>query len=539
MAVNHVPMTPLSLLQRTARVFPGRTAWVYEGERQPFEAYYGRVCRMATGLGALGLGPEGRVAVLAPNVPVLLEAHFGVPLAGGVLVAINTRLSSTEVSYILRHCEAEVLIVHRSLLGTIRPIEGELGGLRAVYVVEDRWGEPDDGWRPAGARDYEDLLAGGSEEEPANPVTDENQLISINYTSGTTGQPKGVMFTHRGAYLNSISNCIQNGLTKSSVYLWTLPMFHCNGWCFTWAVPAVGAASICLRTVEGQLMRDLIQAERVTHFCGAPIVLNMLASLPDAETFRFQTRVRASTGGAPPSPTLLEAMERMNVDAIHLYGLTETYGPVTLCEVQDEWLRLAPAEYAQKVSRQGVPHPLAGEVAVLDPECRPVPADGETMGEICVRGNTVMKGYFKDPAATETAFAGGWFHSGDLGVMHPDGYIELRDRAKDIIISGGENISTIEVENTLAAHPDIAEAAVVSRPDDQWGEVPVAFVVLKPERRLSAQAVIDFCRERLAHYKAPKEVIFEPLPRTSTGKIQKFSLRERMWGGQASRIKGH
>ncbi len=539
MAVNRVAMTPLTLLQRTARVFPERIATVYEGRRVPYRQFYERACRMAQGLKGLGLPHQGRVAVLAPNVPVMLEAHFGVPLAGGVLVAINTRLAAHEVAYIINHSGAELLVAERGMLGMVKAMLDDLPGVRKIIVAEDDLAGPDDGWRPPEALDYEEFLAAASADEPEIPVTDEDELISLNYTSGTTGKPKGVMFTHRGAYLNAVSNCLQNGLTGRSVYLWTLPMFHCNGWCFTWAVPAAGATSVCMRAVEPHRMRELIEAEGVTNFCGAPIVLNMLATLPGAEEFKFKNRVRASTGGAPPSPTLLAAMDRMNVEAIHLYGLTETYGPITICEVQEDWLKLPLEEYAAQVARQGVAHPLAGEVTVLDAENRPVPADAGTMGEVCVRGNIVMKGYYKDEAATEEAFRGGWLHTGDLGVLHPDGYIELKDRAKDIIISGGENISTIEVENTLDAHPDIAEAAVVSRPDKQWGEVPVAFVLPREGSKLTESEVIEFCRENLAHYKCPKEVIFEALPRTSTGKVQKFALRERMWEGQASRVKGH
>ncbi len=539
--VNYVPMTPLTLLERAAQVFPERTATVYQGRRVNYREFHGRVRRLASALLAAGLKPEGRVAVLAPNVPMVLEAHYGVPLAGGVLVAINTRLNGREIAYILAHSGADSLIVDRGLLGVVLPVLGELPSLRRVIVAEDEEAGPDDGRRPEGALDYEAFLAGGSPEPLEIPVTDENQLISINYTSGTTGQPKGVMFTHRGAYLNALNDCMQNGLNQNSVYLWTLPMFHCNGWCFSWAVPGVGAASICLRAVEPNLVRELIQSEGVTHFCGAPVVLNMLASLPDAERFRFEKRVRAPTGGAPPSPTLLAAMERMNVEAVHLYGLTETYGPVLVCEVQDEWLRLNPEDYGREVARQGVPHPIAGEVRVLDAQHRPVPPDAATMGEVCVRGNLVMKGYYRDEEATAEAFREGWFHTGDLGVLHPDGYIEVRDRAKDIIISGGENISTIEVENTLAAHPGVQEAAVVSRPDEKWGEVPVAFVTPREGRELDAGEVIGFCRERLAHFKCPKEVFFEELPHTSTGKVQKYALRERMWeeGGKEGGGEGY
>jgi fatty-acyl-CoA synthase len=538
MPVNQIPLSPLPLLARAARIFPERTATIYGEQRQTFRRFHERVRRLGNGLRALGIGPEDRVAALVPNTPTLLEAHFGIPMAGGVIVAINTRLGGGEVAYILEHSGSSVLLVDRGLLGTLRPAFAQMRGLRHVLVIDDPAAGPDDGWRPPGSADYETWLAGASAEEPPEAVRDELQTIAINYTSGTTGKPKGVMYSHRGACLNALSDGLQHGLSAQSVYLWTLPMFHCNGWCFTWAVPAMAATSVCLRQVEPNRVRDLIVRERVTHFCGAPVVLQMLAQLAESQPFRFDSPVRAATGGAPPSPTLLAGMSKLNVEVTHLYGLTETYGPCTICEVQDDWLKLPLDRYAERVSRQGVPHYLAGEIAVLDSAGAPVPADAAAMGEICIRGNTVMKGYHGDAAATEKAFAGGWFHTGDLGVLHPDGYIELRDRSKDIIISGGENISTIEVENTLAAHPDILEAAVVSRPDPKWGEVPVAFVALKPGRALTAEAIIAFCRERLAHFKCPQTVHFESLPRTSTGKVQKFALRERMWQGQAKRIQG-
>ncbi len=541
--VNMAPLTPLSLLRRSAGVFPTRPAVIYADRRWRFDAYFDRVCRMANGLLGLGLTSGSKVAVLAPNIPMLLEAHFGIPMANAVIVAINTRLAGREVAYILDHSQAEVLLVDRGWLPMIEPIWPEIDGIERVIVYDDPHHDyaadgEDTAWRPEGWIDYEAFLKGSAGDDPRLPLEDEHGIIAIDYTSGTTGKPKGVMYTHRSAYLNAVCDVVQNGLSHRSVYLWTLPMFHCNGWCFTWGVPGIGAASVCLRSVEGAIVRDLIRAEGVTHFCGAPIVLQFLANLPDAESLRFENKVHGATGGAPPSPALIAAMQRMNVEVTHLYGLTETYGPFTICEVQDEWLTLPLDDYALKVARQGVANLMSGELALLDENNQPVPADGQTMGELAMRGNMVMKGYYRDDEATAHAFRGGWFHSGDLGVFHPDGYFELRDRAKDIIISGGENVSTIEVENAIAAHPAVQEVAVVSRPDQKWGEVPVAFVLPREGERLSQEEVVAFCRERLARFKCPREVFFEPLPRTSTGKVQKFLLRERMWGERGERIKG-
>jgi fatty-acyl-CoA synthase len=537
MSVNQLPLSPLSLLRRTAAVFPDREAVVHGGQRWSFRAFQERARRLAHGLKALGIGREDKVAVLAPNVPLVLEAHFGIPMAGGVIVAINTRLAAREVVYILAHSESQVLLLDAAWLELLRTVWNELPPLKRVIVQQDP-AVPDPGWRPPGSLDYESFLAASAADPLDTEPADEDQLIAIDYTSGTTGKPKGVMYSHRSAALNALANAMESGLDRQSRFLWTLPMFHCNGWTFSWGVAGVGATSICMRQVEGRALRDLIVTERVTHFCGAPIVLQFLADLPGAADLRFEHTVRAMTGGAPPSPALIATMRRMNVDATHLYGLTETCGPFTICEVQDDWPKLPLEQFAAKVARQGVPHLLAGELAVLDTNLQPLPADGMSMGEICLRGNQIMRGYYKDEAATPEAFRGGWFHTGDLGVLHADGYIELRDRAKDIIISGGENISTIEVENLLASHPDIQEAAVVSRPDPRWGEVPVAFVLPREGRPLSEADVIGFCRERLAHFKCPKAVIFEALPRTSTGKVQKFALRERMWAGQERPIQG-
>ena len=367
-------------------------------------------------------------------------------------------------------------------------------------------------------------------------IDDENRITSINYTSGTTGRPKGVMYTHRGAAINALGEVIVHGLERDSVYLWTLPLFHCNGWCFPWAVTAAGGTHVMLRAIEPGRVIRLIQSERVTHFNGAPTVLIMLAAAPEAQGVRFDPKVRVATGGSPPSPTLLARMEEMGIRVIHLYGLTETYGPHVYCELQPGWERLDVEKRAAVMARQGVPYHVATHVRVVDAEMRDVPADAQAMGEVVMRGNNVMAGYFEDPEATAKAFEGGWFHSGDLGVMHPDGYIELRDRKKDIIISGGENISTIEVEHTIAKHPAVLECAVVAMPHEKWGEVPKAFVSLRPGQRATEEELIAFCRERLAHFKCPKAIEFGDLPKTSTGKVQKFRLREKEWAGRASRI---
>jgi len=394
-------------------------------------------------------------------------------------------------------------------------------------------------WEPQGALDYEAMLDAASSADPMIFPADENEVISINYTSGTTGNPKGVMYTHRSVYLNATCDLLEMHMGASATYLWTLPMFHCNGWCYVWGVTAIGGTHVCTRNVVGAEIVRLIQAHDVTHFCGAPIVLRMLAdSAAEAGVTAFAHKVKASTAAAPPSPAVIAAMLALNVDVVHVYGLTETYGPTTVCEIQPEWLGLPPEALSVKMARQGVPYILAEDVQVLDEQGVPVPADGETLGEVCMRGNIVAKGYYNNPEGTAAAFRDGWFHSGDLGVLHPDGYIELRDRAKDIIISGGENISTIEVENVLYSHNDVQDVAVVSRPDEKWGEVPVAFVTPREGSAPTEEALIRFCKENLAHYKAPKAVYFEVLPRTSTGKVQKYVLREKMWEGKQGRIQG-
>jgi fatty-acyl-CoA synthase len=500
-------LTPLAFLERTARAFPDRTAVVDGDRRLTWTDFDERARRLAVALQNSGIEKDDRVAFLALNTTELLEAHYGIPAAGAVLVAINTRLTAAEIAYILEHSGARVLVVDPSL----------------AHLVADA---PVDRVLVTGAGgDYEGFLASAGEGDPEDRLASEDDTISINYTSGTTGRPKGVMYTYRGAYLNALSEAAHARLTSRSVYLWTLPMFHCNGWCFTWAVTAAGATHVCLPKVDPPLVWRLIEEEGVTHFNGAPTVLVMLAS--DAAAKPITHPVVVTTAGAPPPPAVIERTEALGFEVNHVYGLTETYGPITICEWNPAWDELDVEDRARLKARQGINMLTADAVRVVDAEMRDVPADAETMGEVVMRGNNVMKGYFDDEAATADAFRGGWFHSGDLGVMHPDGYVELRDRAKDIIISGGENISTIEVEQALVRHPDVLEAAVVAIPDEKWGERPKGFVTLRDGATLSEVELIAFSRETLPGFKAPSEIEFGELPKTSTGKVKKYELRER------------
>jgi fatty-acyl-CoA synthase len=533
---NRAPLTPLSLIERTVRVFPGKPAVVYGDVRRTWAEFGEDVGRLAGALRRAGVEPGDRVAFLAPNVPALLAAHFAVLLVRATLVAINTRLNADEVGYILNHSAARVVFADPELAGCVADAPGGLAARPRLVNLED----PVAGvvGTPLAGPSYAEFLAGAPALPLESAIDDEDRLTSINYTSGTTGRPKGVMYTHRGAYLNALGEVQVHGLGRDSTFLWTLPLFHCNGWCFPWAVTAAGGKHVLLRRVDPAVVLRLIREERVTHFNGAPTVLSMLAEHPDARGVRFEPPVRVATGGAPPSPTLLARMEALGVHVTHIYGLTETYGPHTLCEPQPGWESLGVTERAGFLARQGVPYHVATHLRVVDEEMRDVPADGATMGEVVMRGNNVMAGYYNDPEATAAAFRGGWFHSGDLGVLHPDGYIELRDRKKDIIISGGENISTIEVEHALARHPAVLECAVTSMPHEKWGEVPKAFVALRPGAAATEEELIAFCREHLAHFKCPKAIEFCELPKTSTGKIQKFRLREKEWAGQATRIKG-
>ncbi|HEX9598892.1 MAG TPA: acyl--CoA ligase family protein [Gaiellaceae bacterium] len=505
--VHLSPLTPVAFLERSAAAFPARVA-VVDGERRlTWAELRERVRRLAVALQESGLEKDDRVAFLAPNTSELLEAHNGVPAAGCVLVAINTRLTSSEIAYILDHSGARVLVVHDSLAHLVDGVAVE----RVLVCGE--------------GGDYEQFLASARDGEPEDRLVSEDDTISINYTSGTTGRPKGVMYTYRGAYLNALAEVVHARLDSRSVYLWTLPMFHCNGWCFTWAVTAVGATHVCLPKVDPPLVWKLLADEGVTHMNGAPTVLVMLAS--DAAAHPLERPVLVTTAGAPPPPAVIERTEALGFEINHLYGLTETYGPITICEWNPDWDELDVEERARLKARQGLHMVTADPVRVVDREMNDGAADGATMGEVVMRGNNVMKGYFDDEAATAEAFRGGWFHSGDLGVMHPDSYVELRDRAKDIIISGGENISTIEVERALVRHPDVLEAAVVAITDEKWGERPKAFVTLRPGATITTDELIAFSRETLAGFKVPSEVEFGELPKTSTGKIKKYELRER------------
>jgi fatty-acyl-CoA synthase len=531
--VSTDPLTPLVLLERTVRVFPSRTAVVHGELRWDYAEFGRQVGRLAGALARAGVVAGDRVAVLAPNTPWHLAAHFAAPLLAAPLVSINTRLAGAEIAYILEHSGARVLLVDPALAVTVDEACRRVPSLERVVEMADA-GVP----ARNGAQSLESFLEGAPELAITNPITDEDTVLSINYTSGTTGMPKGVMYTHRGAYLNALGEIASLGLGKDTVFLWTLPMFHCNGWCMPWAVTGAGGTHVCQRAVDPEAILAAIEEHGVTNFNGAPTVLLMIASHPAARGVRFDPPVHVCTGGAPPSPTLLERMENLGIRITHLYGLTETYGPHVLCEMQSGWEELDATSRARVMSRQGVPYPHSIYLRVVDEEMRDVPADAETMGEVVMRGNNVMRGYYRDAEATARAFAGGWFHSGDVGVVHPDGYIELRDRSKDIIISGGENISTIEVENTIYQHPDVSEVAVVSMPHEKWGEVPKAFVTPRPGASVTAGDIIAFTRERLAHFKCPKAVEFCDLPKTATGKIQKFKLREREWKGRGAVIAG-
>jgi len=521
---NYVPLTPLGFIARSAAVYPKRLAVVHGKRRYSWAESYARCRRLASALQKHGVGPGDTVAVMAANTPEAFEAHFGVGMAGAVLNALNIRLDAATISFILDHGEAKVLITDREFSATIEKALASAKTRPLVIDIDDELAPPG---KLLGKMDYEKFIAGGDPDFAWVMPEDEWDAISLNYTSGTTGNPKGVVYHHRGAYLNALGNVLVWNMPPHPVYLWTLPMFHCNGWCFAWTVAALAGTNVCLRRVEAAPIFAAISQHGVTHLCGAPIVMNMLVNAPAELRQGLGNRsIRIMTAGAAPPAAVIEGVEKLGFAVTHVYGLTESYGPAVVCAWHEEWDALPAGKKAALKARQGVTYPVLDGLMVADAQSlKPVAPDGESMGEVFMRGNIVMKGYLKNAKATDEAFAGGWFHTGDLGVMHLDGYIQIKDCSKDIIISGGENISTIEVEGVLYKHPDVLEAAVVARPDEKWGETPCAFVTLKPNAKASAEEIIAFCRDNLARFKIPKTVVFGPLPKTSTGKIQKFVLR--------------
>jgi fatty-acyl-CoA synthase len=522
---NHAPLTPLQFLERAAYVYPQRLSVVHGARRFTWKETYARCRRLASALARRGIGKGDTVAAMLANTPEMYECHFGVPMTGGVLNTLNTRLDAEAIAFMLNHGEAKVLIADKEFSATIEGALAKLGRKLEVIDVED----PEfSGGKRLGAKSYEELLKEGDPEFDWKWPDDEWQAISLNYTSGTTGDPKGVVYSHRGAYINGICNIVTWGMPHHAVYLWTLPMFHCNGWCFPWTIAANAGTNVCLRKVEAAKIFELIKAHKVTHYCGAPIVHSTLINAPDEMKKGIAHKVSGMVAAAAPPAAMIEGMERLGFDITHVYGLTEVYGPATVCAKHEEWNTVDISERTRLNGRQGVRYLMEEGLTVMDPETmKPVPADGETMGEIMFRGNITMKGYLKNPSATQKAFAGGWFHSGDLAVMQPDGYVKIKDRSKDIIISGGENISSIEVEDVLYRHPSVLAAAVVARPDAKWGETPCAFVELKPGAKVTDQELMEFCRQHMAKFKAPRAIVFGELPKTSTGKIQKFVLREK------------
>lgn len=525
-AGNYVPLTPLSFLDRTAAVFPSRLAVAHGKRRYTWAETAERCRRLGSALAARGIGKGDTVAAMLTNTPEGVEAAHGVPMTGAALNMLNTRLDAEAIAFMLAHGEAKVLLTDTEFSPVIEQALALSKTAPLVINVDDSEGP---GGERLGETDYENFLASGDPSYRGIRPEDEWEAISLNYTSGTTGDPKGVVYHHRGAYLNALGNILVWGMKMHPVYLWTLPMFHCNGWCFPWTITAQAGTHVCLRKVEAGAIYDAFADEDVDHLCGAPVVMSMLLNAPDGQKRDFPQRVRMMTAASPPPAAVLEGMDRLGIEVTHVYGLTEVYGPAVVCAWHDEWSVKPVDEQAVLKSRQGVRYPSLEGLMVADAETlEPVPADAETLGEVFMRGNVVMKGYLKNKASTDKAFDGGWFHTGDLGVMHPDGYIELKDRSKDIIISGGENISTIEVEGVLYRHPAVLEAAVVARPDDKWGETPCAFITLRPDADTTEDAIIAFCRDNLAHYKCPKTVVFGELPKTSTGKVQKFVLRDQV-----------
>jgi fatty-acyl-CoA synthase len=525
---NYVALSPLSFIARTAAVYPQRIAVIDGPRRFTWAQLYTRCRQLASALSKRGIGVGDTVAVMLPNTTAMIEAHFGVPMTGAVLNTLNTRLDAETLAFMLQHGEAKVLITDREFAPVMSRALAMLGGQRRLLVIDVDDPEITEGAR-LGEIEYEDFLAGGDADDDWQLPENEWDAIALNYTSGTTGNPKGVVYHHRGAYLNAVSNIVSWGMPQHAVYLWTLPMFHCNGWCFPWTLAANAGTHVCLRRVDATRIFELIREHRVSHFCGAPIVHGLLINAPESARQGIQHSVSALIAGAAPPAAIIEGMEKLGFSITHVYGLTETYGPASVCAKQEEWAALSLAGRVERNGRQGVPYHLQEAITVMNPETmQPVPADGETMGEIMFRGNIVMKGYLKNPSATEEAFAGGWFHTGDLAVVHADGYVKIKDRSKDVIISGGENISSLEVEDVLYRHPAVMGAAVVAKPDEKWGEVPCAYVELRSGAEATEAEMIEHCRLHLARYKVPKAVVFGELPKTSTGKIQKFQLRNRL-----------
>jgi 3-(methylthio)propionyl---CoA ligase len=522
---NYTPLTPVSFLAKAAYTYPERTAIVHGDVRRTWAQTYARCRRLASALERRGVKRGDTVAAMLPNVPAMVELHFGPAMFGAVLNTLNTRLDAEAIAFMLDHGEARVLFTDREFSPVVAKALTLARSKPLVIDVDDALFE---GGEAVGSIEYEAFIAEGDPQFEWGFPPDEWDAIALNYTSGTTGNPKGVVYHYRGAYLNAVNNILDWSMPKHPVYLWTLPMFHCNGWCFNWTIAAAAGTNVCLRRVEAKAILDLIRADRVTHYCGAPIVHSLLLNAPDEWKRGIDHEVHCLVAAAPPPAAVIEGMGHMGFDITHVYGLTETYGPAAVCAKHTEWDQLPLEEQVRRNGRQGVAYLLEEGMTVLDPDTmRPVPADGETMGEIMFRGNITMKGYLKNPTATAEAFRGGWFHSGDLGVMHPDGYVKIKDRSKDVIISGGENISSQEVEDVLQGHPAVMFAAVVAQPDPKWGETPCAFIELKEGASASVEEIIEYCRARMARFKAPKTVIFGPVPKTSTGKVQKFVLRER------------
>lgn len=522
---NFVALSPLSFLERTAKIYPNRPATVYGDVSRSWAETYQRCCQLASALKKRGISRGDTVSIIAPNLPEHFESHFGVPMSGAVLNSINTRLDSEAIAFVLQHAETKVLITEREFSGVVKKALKMIGKKILVIDIDDPTYEEGE---LIGEMTYEAFLSEGDASFTGLKPDTEWDAITLNYTSGTTGDPKGVVYHHRGAYLNAVSNIVSWDMGKHPVYLWTLPMFHCNGWCFPWTIAAAAGTSVSLRHVRADKIFEQIKAQQVNHFCGAPIVLNMLNSAPEEMKAGIDHQVKVMVAGAAPPASVIQGMEELGFKVTHVYGLTETYGPSVLCAWHEEWDEYDEEKKARLKSRQGVRAPMLDGLMVADPDTlQPVPQDGEIIGEIFMQGNLVMKGYLKNPSTTDEAFKGGWFHSGDLAVWHADGYIEIKDRSKDVIISGGENISSIEIEDVLYRHPKIQDAAVVARPDEKWGETPCAFITTSEGETVTEQEIIDFCRENMAHFKTPKRVVVGDLPKTSTGKIQKFLLRNK------------